>query len=145
MSNNRNTAKTWFERLDKPSQEQFAQLLDYIFFKDETIPVAAIDGLTQLLANIPSDGRLKAVEPIVGSNVNTLLVPAYNVVTSMVIFSPNNAVVNIGTTPNGTDYYEGLSIENGRGFCRYDMPVVADTTFYFTGLPANTVIKIFKQ
>ncbi len=45
----RETLKTWFERLDKPTQSQFASLIDSMLHKNDQIPLNSIPGLTALL------------------------------------------------------------------------------------------------
>lgn len=45
----RETVKKWFETGDKPTQTQFYNLFDSIWFKNEKIPSNNIDGLNQIL------------------------------------------------------------------------------------------------
>lgn len=46
---NVDTAKTWFETKDKPTQAQFAQLFEWLRFKDQPIGIEDIDGLATIL------------------------------------------------------------------------------------------------
>ena len=45
----RDTAKQWFQSGDKPTQSQFWQFLDSIWFKDELLQISNIDGLTPII------------------------------------------------------------------------------------------------
>lgn len=46
---NIDTAKTWFETHDYPTQEQFAQTFDWLRWKDERIPINEVQGLQDAL------------------------------------------------------------------------------------------------
>jgi hypothetical protein len=44
-----NTVKQWFQTGDFPTEAQFAQLFDYLRFKDQKVAVADVDGLVDLI------------------------------------------------------------------------------------------------
>lgn len=54
----RNTLKAWFERQDKPTQQQFADLIDSFLLIDEDITLEKIQGLADLLADKSDKGHL---------------------------------------------------------------------------------------
>jgi hypothetical protein len=54
----RNTLKQWFETLDKPTQEQFADLIDSFLLITENLPAERVEGLAGLLANKSDKGHL---------------------------------------------------------------------------------------
>jgi hypothetical protein len=142
---NKSTAKGWFETGDKPTQSQFHQTFDYLRWKDELIPISEVEGLSTLLGTLPTNARVQALEPITGTNVSSLVVPAFSVIEMIAIFSNTDAVVNIGTTNGGTEYYEGAAIANGYALVEYKMATTTNTTLYFDNIPAGATIKIYKR
>jgi len=146
MSQFKNIVKQWFQKNDKPTEEQFAQSFDYIFFKDEVIPVSAIEGLIDVLNGKANSNAVAALMPIIASNVATVQIPAYTWVTAILIFSNQDAVVTVGTTEGGVEYSDGINITNGKGLIEYSYVTgAAAQTFYFSNVPQNAIIKIYKQ
>lgn len=55
------TLKGWFKRGKKPTQEQFADLIDSFFHKNESIPIAKVTNLQTALNNCASITQLDAL------------------------------------------------------------------------------------
>jgi hypothetical protein len=54
----RNTLKAWFEKGDKPLQQQFADLIDSFLLITESIAPEKVEGLAQLLIDKSDKGHL---------------------------------------------------------------------------------------
>lgn len=54
----RNTLKQWFEKQDKPTQQQFADLIDSFLLIAEGIAAENVNGLDALLADKADKGHL---------------------------------------------------------------------------------------
>ena len=59
MSTPLNTIFTWFETGDIPTQEQFQQTFSSFYHKDNLIPVAQIEGITELVEGFASAEALE--------------------------------------------------------------------------------------
>jgi hypothetical protein len=66
----RETIKTWFKRLDKPTQEQFWDWMDSYFHKNDLIPQASVDGLAAIIASLPTSGQLAAIDALAPTLIN---------------------------------------------------------------------------
>jgi len=58
----KNTLYNWFKKGLKPLETQFRDWMDSYVHKDETIPMASVDGLVNALNSIPSDFAIEALE-----------------------------------------------------------------------------------
>ena len=116
MATSKAILKSWFETGDKPTAEQFAALIDsFIHSSEDSINVAMVQGLSQVLANKASATQLNAVQTAMGALADlqttdkTSLVAAINqLVTSLgdidPVFSEGftvNFPNNTTGTPNG--------------------------------------------
>jgi hypothetical protein len=54
----RNTLKAWFEKLDKPTQQQFSDLIDSFLLITESIAPEKVNGLEDLLSDKADEGHL---------------------------------------------------------------------------------------
>lgn len=54
----RNTLKAWFEKQDKPLQQQFADLIDSFLLVNEEITIEQIQGLAELFHDKSDKGHL---------------------------------------------------------------------------------------
>ncbi|RME97180.1 MAG: hypothetical protein D6772_10800 [Bacteroidetes bacterium] len=53
-----NTLRTWFSRFKKPTQQQFWDVFDSFWHKNELIPIAGVDGLEDALTNAGGGGSV---------------------------------------------------------------------------------------
>lgn len=54
----RSTLKQWFEKQDKPTQDQFSDLIDSFLLVTESLPSEQIEGLADLLLSKSDKGHL---------------------------------------------------------------------------------------
>ncbi|NNV54516.1 hypothetical protein [Limnovirga soli] len=136
-----NTLKAWFERLDRPTQAQFWDLIDSKWNKNDLIPIAKIDGLTDIL------NQLGAVAPSFNSAVDVeKLIPADSVL-AMVLIVPQagtDVTINIGTTNGGAEISEVEILVSYAD----PQPIVLnryfkiETTIYITGITSLCKFKL---
>jgi hypothetical protein len=140
----RDTIKQWFETNDYPTQEQFWNWLESYVHKNDLIPVARIDGLSDLINNVPIEGTATSSTPL------ELIVPAGTFING-IVFIPDggsDSTVKAGLTSGGTDLWP-----DDAPFVANDPVVLVpyqryykdETTLFFEVEDAACVIKIFKQ
>jgi hypothetical protein len=100
----KDTVKQWFKTNDYPTESQFAQFFDSIFFKDEAIEITSIVGLQAIL------NALAPVGSIVSREVFTVVGTSWDYVV------PNGFILNsisVLPTTNTTAYcgYTGGDLE----------------------------------
>ena len=47
----KNTIKSWFKRGSKPTEQQFANLIDSFVHNNDTLPVSSVEGLDTIVNN----------------------------------------------------------------------------------------------
>lgn len=100
----RSTIKVWFQRLKKPTQEQFWDWIDSYWHKNDSIPTSSVDGLDGIIAGLPSSGQLDAIDALAPaavtvSGTGTYTVPAGKVLQYIVCTGSGTALV--GTSAGG--------------------------------------------
>jgi len=116
----RDTIKRYFEQGDFPTQAQFYELFDGIFFKDEG------------LSRTESTG------------VSVLSFPAGTWIDKIGIVSPGAIVVSCGTVDGGNDVIDNENVSGTEGFNK-DVYFPSDGALYFSGITSNTKIIIFTR
>jgi len=116
----REIVKKYFETGDFPTQAQFYELFDGIYFKDEGF------------------GRIES------TGVPICSVPAGTWIDKIGIVSPGGIVVSCGSVPGGSDVLDNEDVNGTAGFVR-DVYFPADGALYFSGITANTKIIIFTR
>ncbi|MBS1641534.1 MAG: hypothetical protein JSR11_03565 [Bacteroidetes bacterium] len=141
----RDTAKQWFETGDKPTQQQFSQLFDALYFLDEILDISKINGLDVLINSKASANRVAALEPIVLVGAASITIAAGTALRTIWMKDTTPISATVGTAPGLDDLYELVSA-NVNGSLLFDGIRIFEnnTTIYFNGITSNTVIKIFK-
>jgi hypothetical protein len=107
--------KQWFETGDKPTQGQFAELIDSMFnLADDSITIAAITGLSQALAGKATSAQVKTVQDNITTLTNLLgnLADLQTTDKSTIVAAINEVLVNGGGL-KPKDIGAGLIISNG--------------------------------
>jgi hypothetical protein len=98
--------KGYFNRGDKPTEDQFGDLIDSFRHKDEGVPVAQVSGLSQELSNYVTQSQLSAVSltkitaQVTTAN-NTVLIPQGKLLVYLVLLSAapqQGALIDIAQT-----------------------------------------------
>lgn len=135
---NKDTAKTWFETGDFPTQEQFYQTFDWLRWKDEGIDIADINNL---------QGILNSLQATINANLPSSLLTGG--VVTIISDDGTNVVVGI---PQTQYVYKGAEREIGattvaivrpaEGLFRLDVFYLDNTGFkVLTGVAAETPVK----
>jgi len=150
MATKRDTVKPWFETGDKPSQTQFWTLFDYLFFQDDAINTANVNGLD---AALTAKADKSALDGFTGGELLTLntngtyLLPMGYFLEKLIIIPTVDQNISIGKT-NGGDEIAGAQLLTANNAIPYEINQVAfsaDETIYFNGISATTYIIIFKR
>lgn len=136
----RPTLKSWFESLDKPTQQQFWDWLDSYWHKSDSIPVESITGLPE----IPSQAEIDAIAALVldveieitGSG--TYVLPMKRLLTAITFFGTGS--FKVGTSAGGEQIVPDISVTDQEIFDIFFIRP-SNVTLYFTGI--GTVILHF--
>lgn len=134
----RSLLKTWFETLDKPTQQQFWDWLDSYFHKNDSIPQSAVDGLVAALSDLPTSGQLDIVDALPPTLLNvsgsgTYEVPAGKILQYIVCEATVDASCDIGTSAGGTQLISASLKANTPQTFRFEQYTKNATTIHFTG------------
>ena len=115
----------------------------------KVFPIAHPD--TGVLEKVPLSLLKSALDALGGPSIIILPAgtPSYNATAGsfirMFLITDNTDIdVNIGITEGGAEVSEFLEVRNGYGIHGSPVYRSAATTYYFTGITSNTVIKIDK-
>jgi hypothetical protein len=144
----RDTIKQFFETGDKPTQAQFYQLFDNIFFKDEGIAIANITGLVDAL-NAKADQTSVALLYTYKVTLNadgTYVLPIGNLMDKIIITPAGNSNIKVGTSAGGEEIMPADDIAASEDrMISCDIIARADKTIYFSGITSATTILIFRR
>lgn len=150
---NRDTAKSWFETGDYPTQAQFAQLFDWILFSGEAT-IADVQNLSAVLAGKVDTSALTALQDrilptILNASGNiSWLIPNGLLIVDIVIVPASGDLVKIGTALDGDELAPQVQLVAAKGNHFKLLPAIFGdgvTTIYFTGFTAATQIYIYKK
>lgn len=151
---NRESAKSWFETGDYPTQAQFAQLFEWLLFKDEGIAMADVAGLVAALAgkvDIASFNALTArlVPTVLNITANaTFNLPMGLGLAEIGFLATSTMTIRIGTTNGGQEIMEDVELSAG-SYLEYQTPMAyangADLPIYINGVTGNLKVIIFKK
>jgi hypothetical protein len=142
----RNILKGWFSIRKKPTETQFADWIDsYFHLTEDTLPIAKINTLQDVLDGL----QLQINQGMSVGNIITLpagtgsfLCEAGKVYDKIAFIDPYlNSDVLIGETVGGEEINR-VEVTGGRGSIRQDITYPVATTIYFSGVTANTIIKL---
>mgnify|MGYP000858177818 CR=1 FL=1 len=135
------TLKTYFQTLDKPTQEQFYAWLDSFRHGDQKI---TIDDLSNDLKNFLNGLGSRTFEVLAPGTAS--YTPSLGTRVEVFVFDDvTNPLVDISLTPNGKEFAEDLQLENGEFTLEKAKRIKTTTTFYFEGISNNTIITIYKR
>jgi hypothetical protein len=141
---NRDTAKSWFERGDKPTQAQFAQVFEWLRWKDEAIENAPdASKLDKIIFDAFEQGQLVAFP----AGDSSFALDANYLLEKVIVLPPIDALVKIGDTVGGEEICPEVEVKAANG------GVILVNAFanggvrriYFTGIPVNTKIVFIKR
>jgi len=135
----RSILKDWFKNFATPPQEQFWDWIDSFFHKNDTIPTSSVDGLDDVIADLPTSGQLDAVDDltptvIAVSSSDTFDIPAGKILQHIVCEVSSDSTVKIGTTASGSELREkALIASNPPATFTFNSYLKTQTTIHFTG------------
>lgn len=138
--------KSWFQTGDKPTESQFADLIDSFVHKDDTIEISSVNGLDDALSGFASQESVDALTPIVISGNTTgksVPIPAGVYLETIRIKSTSGMTFSVGLSSGTKEIVaDEPATANTAKFVdlRYDIPTA--TTIYFSGLVGTYQIKI---
>lgn len=136
--------KQWFETGDYPTQQQFWDWLDSFIHKDDELSIVNITGLSDQLQSKANSSQLASITPVVLAPGQTQWnAPAATVIEAIVFLTVGTKNISVGTTVGGSQIIEAADI-NTKAIFRPDY-ITAEETIYFTGVGADTTIKILKR
>jgi hypothetical protein len=143
----KDTAKPWFKIHAYPTQAQFWQLFDWLWFKDEKIPVASIDGLSTLLNNLVTLAQVAArfIDQFTLFTDGTYAMTAGQAITGMVIITDTAFTLNVGTAAGGNDVVNAYEVPAGQASITMLFFSAGAQTLYFSGIAASTKFIILKN
>ncbi|MDE3185292.1 MAG: hypothetical protein KGM16_17910 [Bacteroidota bacterium] len=141
---NKDTSKGWFELGDYPTQAQFAQVFEWLRWKDETIGIGDVTGLQTIVNNLPSKLQEIGVFDIVSAG--SFALEANKLVITILLKSDTDQTVQIGSTDGGNELAIDVPVTAGKTtvldlkIWGEDVPVV-----YFSGFAGNVHFKLIKN
>lgn len=142
---NKDTAKQWFERGDKPTQAQFAQVFDWLRWKDEVIIVASDDNKLDKAVFDAFEQGLKVDFP---TGDGSFILDANYLLEKVIVLPPVDApIVSIGDTDGGQEIAPETPVSALTGGV-IEVNVFANgvaRTIYLNGIPVNTKIIFIKR
>lgn len=146
---NRDTAKTWFETGDKPTQAQFATLFDWLLFIDEGIAIINVAGLTEALQGKMAKAEFDGYEQ--GERIEYNASGNYNLVQGsllekIILLPGADAEISIGTGLGTDDLMPAIPVTAAEGMV-VSLDIYAKTakTIYINGLPAGSAVVFLKR
>jgi hypothetical protein len=140
----RNTLKGWFMTNLFPVQQQFWDWIDSFRHNSDTIALADVDGLVDIL-NSKQDIEAPNVI-LVAAGVNHYDVPAGTMLEKIWFQLQTAASIGVGTALGINDIYDPADgALNGDLFITGDKPFRAATRIYFNGIQNDTVTIIYKR
>lgn len=106
------SVKPWFETGDYPTQAQFYQWMAWLRWKDEMLGITDVNGLQVILNNIASIDVLKALlrAEIDVSDSLDYGVTAGDAITGIIIISPTDCTIKIGTQWGLGDIADSIAV-----------------------------------
>lgn len=145
---NKDTVKPWFEIGDYPTQAQFWQMFDWLRWKDEKLQIIDVEGLQALVNSIITLAAVKEryAQLITLLSDGQFVMPAGLIITGIVVDSPVDFNLSIGTTAGGNDIADAVPIVGGVPLMiTLGIYAKADKTIYFSGLAGSTDFILLKN
>lgn len=152
----RSILKSWFQTRKKPTEIQYAQLIDSSFNLDEDIlPITKVDGLQNTLNQMQlsiqnsnsGGGSYSEVYVAVNGDFSKTFIQG-KTLNSILIDPPGSGIikVQIGTATGASDIVQDFTIDAAAPtLFERKMYFKVSQTWYFTGIPTNTTVTFFYQ
>ena len=148
---NSDNSKQWFETGDYPTQAQFAQVFDWLRWKDEQVVITDITGLQTILNGLATAGSIvtKDVFIIDGSLQKNYTIPAGYLLTQFIILplADCTPTASYAPAPTGTfiaiDGIETVTLLEGFVWTGNIM-AVANRDILLTALPVGSTVIFIK-
>ncbi len=137
--------KQYFETLDRPTQQQFFNLIESLRHENDKIDIDDLEAnLKTIIQNIqpPSNNNVE----VLAAGTTYYDLPSGVDIWKFKVFTESEEIVfKIGTTNGGNDVLDVMELPaNSIAFINVDIGYRIDKRIYFGGVVADTVIKIFK-
>lgn len=148
---NRDTVKPWFQTGKKPTQTQFYQLFDWLFFNDDGIAMAAVAGLVAALNGKADQATFNSFYQgeLITASANVIYNQLANFLIEKIIIIPGaDAVIRIGTTNGGQEIMPDIAVTvaDAQTYTQViNAFAIADRNIYINGVTANSKIIILKR
>ena len=145
----RDTVKQWFKTRLKPTQNQFWQTFDGIWFKDEQLPISTITDLSTILNQKADIGVTGVNKPIgIALDGDGYIDIPQGLLIDFIIITPTGDITPLfGTTPAGYDFFQASDpiTANTDYLLTVSKTIRATTRLYITGITSPTVILIYTR
>jgi hypothetical protein len=131
----------WFQQLDKPNQEQFANTLWSFRHKNDTI---GVDDLTEELQDILNNATTQKGLVVLAPGTTTWTSPKGTIIDDIVIEDTvAEYTLSCGNTEGGTELLNDEIITDYEAIFPVKHKSKVDETIYFTGLNETAIIKLY--
>ncbi len=132
--------KTYYRTESTPDQQQFWSWLDSFFHKNDTIPLASVEGLFALLNTLP-----KAMQPATLNADGSVTVATKCRIHVIVLETEIAQTISIGRTLAGVDVAEQIEVTPGESSCITTIvSLPANGQLYFSGITSTLNIELHK-
>jgi hypothetical protein len=139
----RDDVKPNFQTGDKPTQSQFYDFFNKIWFKDESIPIASIANLQAILNGLASSESEGELEEVDGDFSHELV--AGTLLQRVIVIPGVDSDIKIGSVVDTDDIMPEENISSDGGSKVLELFTKDGRTIYFTGIPANSKVVFFKK
>lgn len=140
------TVKPWFKTGDKPTQQQFWTLFDYLRFKDDEIKYGDVSGLSDILLGKASQGALTALiggAMMVFNADGFYDIPGGYLLEKIIAVPQANISLKIGNTAGGDDIAIEETITTEGIVYVLNIFSTIQKRIYLSGITASTQIVFF--
>jgi len=140
----RDQLKQWFETGDYPTQQQFWDWIDSFILNTDSIPLATINGLVDILNN--KQDKITPHVILLQPGTASWNVPAGTLVEKIWFQLTTTTNISVGTSLGADDVYEqGGPDSQGNIFFAGDKPFREAATLYFNGIQNDTLTIIYTR
>lgn len=138
--------KQWFQTGDYPTQQQFYDWMESYRHLDDEVPMASVTGLVQILQTLTNNqGGGAGTPPVIVSGTNTWAVPAGTLIEKLVVIDTAALTLSAGTTAGSSNLLEAAQCSPAFTIIATDIYFQNAGSIFFTGMNAETIIKIYRR
>jgi hypothetical protein len=139
----------WFSSRKKPTQQQFKELIDTFWSKEEDkIEIDSVNGLREALQTKVDQNSTGAFRlPVVlAPGVNTWHCNGDTLIDYLLITGPSTDL-SIGTTNGSSNLNEAFTTDpkNGIAVVQLALPITTETDIFFNGITPQHQVKIYRR